>query len=230
MAKADIIPSRGAVVEPLLLEVTRELTPDDLARLVNAPKVGVPILQKLRATHHRQASLLAEGKAVHEVAIIVGCTPQRITQLLQDPTFIELLTYYKDQISAGMITDAARLKDKIVDLGEMAVDEMVERLEDDQRRKNMPIGEIRKIAEFAMDRTVAPPVATNNTPAVPTTITFNFGTKLRADESLLSKEEFIEAKVEEEAEVPLAKHSPLANPSPAAQPTETITGDEDLLG
>jgi hypothetical protein len=54
------------------MEVTRELTAQDLARLSEAPKVTVPILQKLRATHHRMAQLLAQGKSVGEVAAIVG--------------------------------------------------------------------------------------------------------------------------------------------------------------
>ena len=157
MAKPDLIPARGAVAEPLLLEVTRSLTAGDMARLSEAPKVSVPILQRLRATHHRQAQLLASGKKVNEVAMIVGCTVQRLVQLQVDPTFSELVSYYQDQLMTAAMEDSTRLQAKIVDVGEMAVDELKDRLEDDDRRAKMPVGEIRKIAEFAMDRTVAPP-------------------------------------------------------------------------
>jgi|HubBroStandDraft_2_1064218.scaffolds.fasta_scaffold141923_1 hypothetical protein len=89
----DLIPSRGAVAEPLVLEVVRELTPGDIARLSEAPKVGVPMIQRLRATHHRQAQLLAAGHSLTEVAAIVGCTTARLTQLQNDPTFIDLVAY-----------------------------------------------------------------------------------------------------------------------------------------
>ena len=141
MSRPDLIPSRGAIAEPLVLEVTRELTPSDLRRLGDAPKTSVPILQRLRATHHRQAQLLAEGRSVNEVAVIVGCTTQRLVQLQVDPAFNELISYYQDQIMSAMIADAARLKDKIIDVGEMAVDELRDRLEDDDRRRGVSIGE-----------------------------------------------------------------------------------------
>ena len=162
-----------------MLEVARELTAEDLLRLADAPKVAVPILQKLRATHHRQAQLLAKGHSVNEVAAIVGCTPQRLVQLQIDPAFKELISYYHDQIMTLMLEDSARLKDKLVDVGEMAVDELKDRLEDADTRAKMPIGEIRKIAEFAMDRTVAPPKSAPPSTAPPVSVTMNFGTPIK---------------------------------------------------
>ena len=181
MSRPDLIPARGAVAEPLLLEVERQLTLADLARLSEAPKVSVPILQKLRATHHKQAQLLASGKSVKEVAAIVGCTPQRLVQLQVDPTFCELIVYYQDQQMVLMLQDSARLADKIIDLGEAAVDELRERMDNDGIRNNMAIGEVRKIAEFAMDRTVAPPKVASQAAVAPANITINFGTPVRRE-------------------------------------------------
>lgn len=178
MSRPDLIPSRGAISTPLIMEVVRELTPQDLMRLGEAAKVGVPAIQKLRATHHRQAQLLAEGRSVSEVAIIVGCTTQRLVQLQTDPTFADLVAYYQDQVMSAMIEDSARLKDKIIDVGEMAVDELRDRLEDPDKRNKVHIGEIRKIAEFAMDRTVAPPKAAPPQTNAPASVTINFGTPL----------------------------------------------------
>jgi hypothetical protein len=195
----DLIPSRGAVAEPLILEVTRELTAEDIARMGDAPKVSVPVLQRLRATHHRQAGLLAEGKSVKEVAAIIGCTTQRIVQLQVDPTFADLVAYYHDQMMVNLLSDAARLKAKIIDVGEMAVDELVDRMEDDAKRQNMPVGEIRKIAEFAMDRTVAPPQSAPSAQIIPAVITMNFGTSIRHDAALeggAAAPKTIEARVE----------------------------------
>ncbi len=78
--RGDIIPLAGAVSEALLMSVERVLTPGDMAALAGAPNVAVPILQKLRATHHRQAQLIASGKKLNEVAAIVGCSTQRLVQ------------------------------------------------------------------------------------------------------------------------------------------------------
>lgn len=181
MARPDLLPSRGAIAEPLLMEVAREITSDDLRRLAEggAPKVTVPILQKLRATHHKQAALLAQGKSLTEVAAIVGCTTQRLVQLQADPTFTELVSYYHDQMMMNLLDDASRLQGKIVDLGEQAVDEMLDRMDDPTKRAAMRIGDVRQIAEFAMDRTVAPPKAAPNASVPPAAITINFGTPLR---------------------------------------------------
>lgn len=179
MPKPDLIPARGAVAEHLLLEVERELRPDDLLRLADSPKTSVPILQKLRATHHRQAQLLAEGKSLGEVAAIVGCTTQRLVQLQVDPMFKELLAYYQDQMMVNAMENGKRLHEKIVDAGEMAVDELTHRLEDDAKRNAMPTEQVRKIAEFAMDRTVAPPKTAVPPNTAPLSVTLNFGTPLR---------------------------------------------------
>ena len=214
MPRPDLIPSRGAISEPLHIEVIRDLTAADILRLGDAPKVGPPAIQKLRATHHRQAVLLAEGRSVAEVAAIVGCTPQRLTQLQADPTFVELIGHYKDQVISAMLMDAARLKDKIVDLGEMAVDEMRERMDDEARRRGISIGEIRKIAEFAMDRTVAPPQLAPNAPLIPPSITISFGTSLRPDRALASGAEVAFGAaarvptIEHEDDMPLAQVPP----------------------
>lgn len=164
-----------AIAAPLNIEIVRALTSDDLKSLVGAPRVDVPVLQKLRAIHHRQAVLIAEGKTNNEVAAIVGSTAQRIVQLKADPTFVELVGYYQDQIITAQIEDSARLRDKLVDLSEMAVDELRDRLEDDVKRKAMPVGEVRKIAEFGLDRTVAPPKSTTTSTAQPQVITLDFG-------------------------------------------------------
>ncbi len=183
----------GRLAEPLVMEVRRELKPEDLLRLGEAPKVGLSLIKRLKATHHRQAMLIAQGIPLSEIAIRVGCTTRRLAQLQDDPSFAELIALYQDQMAVSTIEDARRVQEKLVDVGEMAIDELKERLEDDAKLKALPIGEVRKIAEFAMDRTVAPPKAAPNTQAPPAAITINFGTALK-DRS--SEVKTIEGKVE----------------------------------
>ena len=84
----------------------------------------------------------------------------------------------------AMIEDSARLRDKLVDAGEMAVDELRDRLEDNERRNRMSTSDVRQIAEFAMDRTVAPPKAAPAQSPIPPNITINFGTPIRQGRTL----------------------------------------------
>lgn len=180
MARGDIMPLRGRVGQPLLMEVTRELTQEDLLRLADSPKVTVPVLQKLRAVHHRQAQLLASGKKVTEVAAIVGCTVQRLVQLQVDPTFTELVKYYQDQTMVAHLEDTARIQAKLIDAGELAIDEIGARLEDPEKRAKMRTGDLRQIAEMAMDRTVAPIKAAPQSTIAPAAVTISFGTPVGA--------------------------------------------------
>lgn len=229
MPRPDLIPSRGAVAEPLVMEVARELTHDDLRLLSAGPKVGVPVLQRIRATHHRQAALLAEGKSVTDVALIIGCTTARITQLQNDPAFAELIVYYRDQIMTAQISDAARLKDKIIDVGEMAVNELAERLEDDDRRRRMHVADVRKIAEFAMDRTVAPPQVAASTPAPPAAITINFGTPIRTPSELTGRGDLLEGRAEPSERAPerASERAPFTTVAPAVGPSVKPKRAED---
>lgn len=52
-------------------------------------------IEEMRANHHLQARLLAEGREVDEVAAIVGKTASQLESLLDDPTFRELMAYYR---------------------------------------------------------------------------------------------------------------------------------------
>jgi hypothetical protein len=62
------------------------------------PEVQSLSLEEARRLHHRQAQLLAEGREVQEIAIACDTTPERINRLLADPTFQELIAFYRDKI------------------------------------------------------------------------------------------------------------------------------------
>ena len=177
-----MLPSRGRPGLSLMMTVERELTVVDLVALstgeIAAPVQGPPTIQKLRASHHAVAIALAAGRSVQETAYMVGYTPQRVSDLQsRDPTFQNLLAYYRNQATEVAVNDSNRIQAKLVDLGEAALDEIIGRVDDDALRAQMPLGELRQLAAMSLDRTVAPPKTTQPVTIVPTKITFNMGNR-----------------------------------------------------
>lgn len=130
---------RLEVEMPLLWTVVRDLQPGEEGRL-NQGDVGVkPIpLAKVREIHHQIARLLAQGLRPVEVSAIVGFSQSRISILKRDPSFIELMAFYrdrKDEIGADI---AARLSamtlDAMVTLHERIVDRPEEVTTDELQR------------------------------------------------------------------------------------------------
>jgi hypothetical protein len=176
----DLIPKRGSVGKALVLEIVRELEPADLA-LLSAdfkPRTGPPPIQQLKAIHHRQAELLAQGMKVIDVARALGTTPARIHQLQKDPTFVEAVAIYRSRLHDQTMDDANRIQGKLVVAAEMALDELNDRLEDPAKRSQIPLGELRKVVEMGGDRTVAPSKSAGPQSTVPSRITLNFSTVL----------------------------------------------------
>lgn len=86
-------PSRA---DPSILS-KRPLTQADLSALEREPVSGNKV-KKLRASHHRIALLLAAGYRDVQVAEMVGYSPGRIGQLKVDPAFVDLMSYYQNEI------------------------------------------------------------------------------------------------------------------------------------
>lgn len=177
MSVDNLFPDRGAIRQPFFLEVVRELTIDDLEIAATTPVAAIapPLLQKLTALHHRQAQLLASGKTIKDVSLIVGTTSTRLQQLMKDPSFCELMAGYQDEFLRSEMDETLRLRTKVLHNSELATDELTRRLEDDQHVKAIPAGELRKIAESGFDRTVLPPKAQQVQLQQPTQITLNIG-------------------------------------------------------
>jgi|SRR5579864_3249347 len=174
-----MLPSRGRPGLTLLMSVKRELTGEDLLRLgmEDTPRVGPPVLQRLRASHHAAARYLANGKTIRETAFLVGRTPQRIGDLTRDPTFQELMAYYQTQRTEVDIQTQTRIQAELIEIAELSRDEILDRLEDPKKRAEIPTGELRQLMGDALTRTIAPPKVAQTNVAVPTQITFNVGTR-----------------------------------------------------
>jgi len=174
-----LFPKRGRPGLLLSMEIEKELTPLDIAELVTVVplKVSAPPLKTIKARHRQAALMVAKGYKNTEVAMVCGYTAQRVSDLQSDPMFVSLVTYYQKQRTDLQIEDEARLNIKILHGAEAAWDEILERLEDENQIKRLPVSELRQIAQLGFDRTVAPPKSAVTTTTAPVEITFNIAGK-----------------------------------------------------
>src|SRR5215469_976604 len=111
---------RGRTGAQLLMTTKRDLTQGDLLLLATQPKAErhapAPTIQTLRATHHQAARLIARGLTYQEVAREVGRTSQRISDLMRDPTFQELVTYYEKQVEEAALEESVEFSGIVKDV------------------------------------------------------------------------------------------------------------------
>ena len=141
-------PTKGRPPAMLELQVVRELNAGDKDMLENPPANGLPtpMLQKLRASHHMLARLLAEGRRDVEVAMVTGYSQVRIGVLKHDPAFQELVAYYAGQTEVRYLD----LHSRLATLGADTVEVLQERV--DEEPEKFTTNELLKIAEMALDR------------------------------------------------------------------------------
>lgn len=175
MPQSDFLPPRGRVAQSLIFEIEKELTQQDVIELGNMEPVrsAPPPLQRLRPVHHEIARLKAQGYKDTEIAIQVGRNVQRIRDYETDPTFRELVAYYAAQRTDLELEDGRRIRSKLVELSEVAIDEVQDRLDDPAKREKMSTDVLLRAAQLGLDRTVAPPKQTDKEPTRPVEITFN---------------------------------------------------------
>ena len=161
-----------------MMEVERELTNEDLFRfqvMNDQPLQSAPIIQRLREVHHRAARLVAAGMDHTKVGIETGRSAQRIGDLCRDPAFKELVEYYRTQIEEVDIVSAAIAFRDYADINDLARGEILGRLEDPAKIKDVPIDELRRLMTDTGDRTHMPPKTAAPVVSIPTKITFNMG-------------------------------------------------------
>lgn len=128
-------------------EVVRALLAVDLAKFEDGLGSRAKPIAKIRASHHSLAMALAKGASPMEASFSTGYSPSRISVLQSDPTFRELVGYYKAQVEEQMVDVVRRLATLSAD----AVDELQSRL--DERPEDIDNKTLLSIAEMALDRT-----------------------------------------------------------------------------
>lgn len=150
MLSLELVPRRlGNAPEPLLVRVERPLVPADLERLGQVRDIDTSVLKRITDRHHALARLIASGMPHGEAGAACGYVPSRVSNLLTDPSFKELVQFYRVSEQKEFRDTAARL----TGLAHDAIDLLEERLNDDEERKKIPTPVVMKVVEMAADRT-----------------------------------------------------------------------------
>jgi len=86
----------------LVFQLGRSLTAEDLLRYQTTDLgIGTPSIVKLKESHHQLARTIAAGAGNAEASARTGYSPSRISILMNDPAFKELVEFYaKEQAMA----------------------------------------------------------------------------------------------------------------------------------
>lgn len=146
--------ARGRKATPLFAEVTRQLEAGDLAQLETQLGVNPQPLQRVRDTHHKLARTLAEGYTHVEASALTGFSPSRISILNQDPSFRELVSFYRQRVDAAHADVIERLKGASLD----ALTEIQDRLHESP--ESFKVSELLEIMSRGFDRSGYGPSST----------------------------------------------------------------------
>lgn len=116
---------------PLEAEVLRELTEADLLIAAATPKGSVPsLVKKLNDKHHALARALAGGMDNITAGIVTGYSESRISILRNDPSFQELLAFYRQNLDVVY----ADMHSRMSTLSLVVLEELAERLESEPEK------------------------------------------------------------------------------------------------
>lgn len=184
----------------------RELARSDLALLNETrPK---PQLQSLRDNHHRVARALASGLMNTQVAALCGLTVSRVSQLLADPAFNELVAHYRALITA----DWTEAQDTVTEFLGSVRTKSLAMLEDKlcaaaDNNEFLPTRELVAMAELGLDRTGYGKVNKN------INVNVDFAAQLEAARNRSSRARDISPPL-----VPIAENSRSPQSAPASEP------------
>jgi hypothetical protein len=131
----------------------RELTRDDLASAAEDRGTKNSPMKRLTDRHHAVARLLAGGKKPIEVAAIVGYDIGRIYMLQADPSFKQLLAFYRESIDAEYM----QMHEQLAGMSLDALGILRERLEDTPA--DFGAGMLLELVKVGADRTGAGPTS-----------------------------------------------------------------------
>lgn len=122
----DLSPGRGRPLRTQTAYV-RDLEPSDLELLATTKFPALSPIKRLRDTHHAAARSIAAGLKHKEVALVTGYTPARVSQLLQDPGFQDLVSFYRANLDVAF----AGLFEKMSAFSHEVLEELRSRFEND---------------------------------------------------------------------------------------------------
>jgi len=125
---------KGRAVRPLTAVAVRPLTQSDLAKLKVERGVKPVQLQRIRDSHHFLARYLALGATPAEASATTGYSTVRISILLTDPAFQELLSFYRDHRNEKYFNAKTHFEERLMANMLTAESILTERMEDDPEK------------------------------------------------------------------------------------------------
>lgn len=145
---------------PLEFAIVRPLRVSDLM-LLAVPAAIQPIpIKKLSERHHALARMLAVGVAPFEAAAITGYELSRVSVLQGDPTFCELVSFYREKVDAEFADTMGQLSGLSKDI----LIELRTRLEDEPEK--FKIGELQSLLTATLDRSGYGPTTKQETTTI----------------------------------------------------------------
>lgn len=138
----------------------RLLTPSEVAE---APRT----LTRLTTRHHALAKALAQGMTNIDAAITCGYAPGTVTALKTDPTFMELVRKYQEDVNFLY----RGIHESLTGLARDAAEEIGSRLESEPEK--IPMSQLLEITKLAADRVGFGPSSKTET-----NVNVNIGTRL----------------------------------------------------
>lgn len=120
----------GRAKKPMLAELERELDMDDLESLLEEKGVQAPKIKEFRERHHALAKLIAEGRKPGEAAILQRYSQSRMSVLLADPSFRELVAHYQEIVNEEFVDFQAKLSELALDAAMILQSRMEDKPED----------------------------------------------------------------------------------------------------
>jgi hypothetical protein len=137
----------------LELDIIRPLRQEDMPRLAEPRGAPKQRLERLHQRHHAAAKSLAAGMPKWEVCATTGYSQVTLSILLADPTFTDLVKFYKDKIDAQYHDLHERLSGMAVDAADM--------LRDKLEAGELNASQLMEITKMGADRTGHGPSSTN---------------------------------------------------------------------
>lgn len=140
----DLVRVKGRTSRPIAATQVRELIEADLALLATERGTKPVPITELRARHHALARALAAGMTQNEAAACTGYSVSRVSILCSDPSFRELLEFYRSEVRGNFDAGLEMMKVGHV----VAVNELVDRIAETPEAVETP-DLIKAIATFS---------------------------------------------------------------------------------
>lgn len=184
MLDVDVLRTTGRAPRAVTGEVVRALDRADLALLGEEKGSVASPLKRISDRHHTLARYLAQGTAPGEAALICNYDPSRVSILLNDPTFKELVEFYRADVDRTY----RGLHEKLFGLAMDAAEELATRLEEPEQAKELSVTALIEVVKMGADRTGHGPQATNTN----LNVNVDLATRLQAARERVAQRRIIE--------------------------------------